>query len=984
MDALPESLLRAVQERRLVVLAGSGISVLAPSYLPDWRGFNEALLDGVKDLALTLPGLNKGAESAIRGLSLDGFPVEAFSDAVVDAYAGDEYFPVLKILDSRQPNANHYALAALARQGVLRAVVTTNFDTLLEQAFEGLAFETCITVEDYARVSHDSERPVIYKIHGSVTSTTTLVDTVSQKLGGLALHVRERLATLFVEGHTVVLGFSGGDLKFSEDYLALTAIPAQSAAVTWVVRPGASLSENVRAVLERSGGQPYTSKLPDFFRHLGIVIEAAAEEQEGKLEANRRARALVAEWNRELDLGPVRASLFCLIQLRMTGQTPDAMALAERLASLLAVAGEVHSELGALLSSEFARLALEVSDFERADWWAQRTLKCIQGIEDRYAAEKRPLPNHMRLSRDRLSAIAWFAMGSNVLAHKRYDYAKTVLREGTRFARSAGDGQLLSVVCANRAYLAEKLGGDEDQSLLLIRAAERYAREARSAQHLAEAAHLEARNMTALAEYHTAGEAVTRGLHYASLGASARVKMALDLVAADLERRRGRTDEALQKFLGILKVEENVVAAAQCRILMARLLAFAPKTRPALVEALEWVLERIHGGAIPADLSIPSEYSPESIQNLRDKLAANEISDRPPFLDARSGQREDVLRAEIAVAEYVGDRDGLPGRFAELCRLKSRQMCPWRLRDLACELVRLTEGGRGEEWRLEGIAHRGFANLLLGHWNGAAADFEEVLRSRTALPDFVIRHCRRNLGKLRMAMGDREAAAQLLEDPSYATAQKRHPDGAPLRLIVFWGHPLVTAAEGRRLRSRVESRRELYELAERAAASGLNEMALEFMLDAQAQAVEERDIPGASEGLTLLAELMHRRCRPDNAAQLMQQALESANLLDDNDAMIRAFAFLAYCHLQTGDFDKALIRATECEEHSRSAPYSRWTLLATYVLAEQLGRSPLGAGAVHRFVEIYDAIADHDDFEPAYTRYKQLRRANGRQSAAGM
>jgi hypothetical protein len=225
MDALPESLLRAVQERRLVVLAGSGISVLAPSYLPDWRGFNEALLDGVKDLALTLPGLNKGAESAIRGLSLDGFPVEAFSDAVVDAYAGDEYFPVLKILDSRQPNANHYALAALARQGVLRAVVTTNFDTLLEQAFEGLAFETCITVEDYARVSHDSERPVIYKIHGSVTSTTTLVDTVSQKLGGLALHVRERLATLFVEGHTVVLGFSGGDLKFSEDYLALLISP---------------------------------------------------------------------------------------------------------------------------------------------------------------------------------------------------------------------------------------------------------------------------------------------------------------------------------------------------------------------------------------------------------------------------------------------------------------------------------------------------------------------------------------------------------------------------------------------------------------------------------------------------------------------------------------------------------------------------------------------------------------------------------------
>ena len=973
MDAtLPEALLRAVQERRLVVLAGSGISVLAPSYLPDWRGFNEALLDGVKDLALSLPGLNKDAESAIGSLSLDRFPVEAFSDAVVDAYAGEEYFPVLKILDSEQPNANHYALAELARRGIIRAVVTTNFDTLLEQAFAGLPFDTCISAEDYARVPHDSERPVIYKIHGSATSTTTLIDTVSQKLGGLGLHVRERLATLFGEGHTLVLGFSGGDLKFDEDYLALSAIPSQSAAVTWVSRPGTVLSENVRAVLERVGVQPYTSKLPDFFRSFGIVVETAEEEQEGKREANRRARTLVAEWNRELDRGELRASVFCLILLRATGQTSAATALADRLALLLDVAGEVHSEPVAILLTEFARLAAEVGDFERADRWAQRTLKCIQGVEDRYAEEKRPLPDHVRSWRDRLSASAWSAMGLNVVAHQRYDYAETSLREAMRFARSAGNGQLLSAVCANRAYLAEKLGVEADRVLLLIRAAESYARDARSAQQLAEAAHFEARNLTGLAEYHAAQEAVTRGLRYVGLGATARVKMTLNAVAADLDRRRGRADEALQKFLGILKdTEENVIAAAQFRILMAKCLAFAPKIRPDLVEALDWVLGRIHAGAIPADLGNRTVYSEESIRSLRDELAANDVSRRPPFLDASSREQEDVLRAEIAAAEYDGDRDNLPRCFAELCRLKSREMSPWRLRDLACELARLTDGRGNEEFRLEGIAHRGFANLLLGHWKGAATDFEEVLGSRIALPDFAIRHCRRNLGKLRMAMGNQEAAARLLEDPTYATARERHPDGAPNRLILFAGHPSVTEEEARHLRSRVTSSRELYELAERAAASGLNEIALDFVLDAQAQAVEARDIPGASEGLTLIAELMYRRFRPDNAAQLMQQALESANLLADNSAMTCAFAFLAYCYLRTSDFDKALIHATQCEEHSQNAPYSRWMLLATHVFAELRSLSRLGAGAIRRFVEIYDVIPDHDDFEPTYARYKQ-------------
>ena len=44
-------------------------------------------------------------------------------------------------------------------------------------------------------------------------------------------------------------------------------------------------------------------------------------------------------------------------------------------------------------------------------------------------------------------------------------------------------------------------------------------------------------------------------------------------------------------------------------------------------------------------------------------------------------------------------------------------------------------------------------------------------------------------------------------------------------------------------------------------------------------------------------------------------------------------------------------------------------LLATYVFADGLSRSRLRAWVVHRFVEIYDAIADHDDFEPAYTRH---------------
>ena len=47
----------------------------------------------------------------------------------------EAYFPVIGILNSVAFNSNHATLAALARDGILRAIITTNFDALTETAF---------------------------------------------------------------------------------------------------------------------------------------------------------------------------------------------------------------------------------------------------------------------------------------------------------------------------------------------------------------------------------------------------------------------------------------------------------------------------------------------------------------------------------------------------------------------------------------------------------------------------------------------------------------------------------------------------------------------------------------------------------------------------------------------------------------------------------------------------------------------------------
>ena len=119
---------QAAAESRLLIFAGAGISMLPPSYLPDWKGFNRALLEEIKASALSVAALPERAGAAIRRLDIDLLPVEAFSDTIVRSLAADDYFPLLKILDSDYPNTHHSAIAELVRRGICRAIVTTNFD----------------------------------------------------------------------------------------------------------------------------------------------------------------------------------------------------------------------------------------------------------------------------------------------------------------------------------------------------------------------------------------------------------------------------------------------------------------------------------------------------------------------------------------------------------------------------------------------------------------------------------------------------------------------------------------------------------------------------------------------------------------------------------------------------------------------------------------------------------------------------------------
>jgi len=938
----------------LVVFAGSGISMLAPSYLPDWKGFYESLLGEIKEAALRLPGIDGQSQAAIQSLSLERFTVAAFSDAIVDGFAGERYFPALKILDSDRTNANHEALAALAGRGIVQAIVTTNFDTLIERALAaaGIAFDAYVTPSDYERIPLLPGRLPVYKIHGSVGAAATPIDTVTQKLKGLGPHVRQRLAALFREFRVLVVGFSGEDLRFGDDYLAMSAIDDKSPGITWLVRRKDPPNAKAKEIVDRAGprGEFVFGDLPDFFTTLGVTPAKVAPVDDEKKAANGRTESRVREWLDGLHAGPLEASLFCASLLRSIGQQSGASALAAVFAGLLQKAGDVNNPTVALVRAQLSALANESSDLEGASQWAQGTLQCWQAIE-RDNEPNGGLPPDLRLARDAQCASAWAQLGLGYLNQKLFDQSLDALQRETACAQASGSPRLLGAAYANRAYLADKAGIDSDRRLPLIHAAEALAREANSVQAIAEAAHFEALTLTGRCEYNAALRAIERGRRYADLGVGSRARTALDFAAADIECRRGRPDKAYQILTRAIEgIEDNAVFAAQVRVNMCRMLAFDRAVRPALAGQLDQVLAQMEAGHVPRDLGMPGVYSQEAVKQFRDDLATNRLPERPGFLrDPQVGDDEAQTRARIAAAEYAGRSEELPLLFRDLCRIKAQQMRPWANLELAAELIALSGGD--ETLRAEGWSHAGMAHLLLGDWKRAAEKFQAASGGNA--------WAARNLARLQAAM---------------APSTPPNPP-LPARLLSFDDGNPITLEHLKALREYAESAGELRDLGLRAVAAGLIEEAMDVLLDAQTMDVETRNTRGVARGLAAIAEVLHRRGRWDNAAQLLQQGLEIANLLDNTEGMIEAQAMLAFCYRRTGEPDKAFAAVGQAMELAGNSAPTRYTLLAASVFAEMFGQFPDGRSAMQQFVAEYPQVRDRAGFEAIYESFQQQRRA---------
>ena len=132
--------------------------------------------DLIKYLLNTIDVGDSDAEKILNS----NLPFEGFIQTISDEVSVDS---ILDIFSKGEPNGNHEFIAGLINKGLVKTILTTNFDTLIEQALnnlgliDGVNFQVYSTENDFEKIDWKSETVKIIKIHGCVSDKKEMAIT---------------------------------------------------------------------------------------------------------------------------------------------------------------------------------------------------------------------------------------------------------------------------------------------------------------------------------------------------------------------------------------------------------------------------------------------------------------------------------------------------------------------------------------------------------------------------------------------------------------------------------------------------------------------------------------------------------------------------------------------------------------------------------------------------------------------------------------
>lgn len=199
-------LFRKLGNNDLAIFCGAGVS------------FNSGL-PLVNELLKSIMSTIEMPENEIDKILNSNLPFEGFIDVLMDETDPDELFD---IFDNSEPNHAHYVIALLAQRGIVKNIMTTNFDQLIELALEkiglkkSLDFHVYSSEDDFNNASLKADGINIVKIHGCVSDKKkmgiTLKAVANKKNSKQKLNLISRFFSNDVNPTILIMGYSCSDI----------------------------------------------------------------------------------------------------------------------------------------------------------------------------------------------------------------------------------------------------------------------------------------------------------------------------------------------------------------------------------------------------------------------------------------------------------------------------------------------------------------------------------------------------------------------------------------------------------------------------------------------------------------------------------------------------------------------------------------------------------------------------------------------------
>jgi SIR2-like domain len=282
-----KKLVEHARNQRIVLFAGAGISMAAPTALPGWKEVNETILAALARRLVVFTGKPFADDIMAKLVATRehaGYFTPDYQAQLIEDECGPDYFRVLQALDAEEPNGCHDTIAALAARGHIAAIITTNFDRCLERACAAANVTPRIFYDHthwsdlQAALAPGNGQPLpIIKVHGSVNDPNSMVDTLRQRLAGRPQALEDSIRDLLARHHVLFVGFSGGDLYYDEGYLGLKAAAANHG-FTCLVETGKEPSKSM-AMLQKSWGEGahfLEGRLPEWLSSFAAELEISS------------------------------------------------------------------------------------------------------------------------------------------------------------------------------------------------------------------------------------------------------------------------------------------------------------------------------------------------------------------------------------------------------------------------------------------------------------------------------------------------------------------------------------------------------------------------------------------------------------------------------------------------------------------------------------------------------------------------------------